>query len=73
MLTLLILLLGTLAGFAAGAVYGANRSLYVGEKAYEALELWEKLKDRFSKLPRSTRKKLARAKRIGQEISEKYR
>lgn len=62
----------SVAVFAGGAVYGSTHSLYVGEKTYEVLELWEKVVDKFSRFERSTRKKIARAKRLGQEIDDKY-
>lgn len=70
--SLLLLLLGTLAGFAGGAVYGSLRSIKVGEVVYKIIFAWERLVDKFHKVPRSVRRKLARAKRLGQEIDEKY-
>lgn len=69
---LLLFLLGTIGGFLAGAVYGSLRSIKVGEVVYKIIFAWERLVDKFHKVPRSVRLKVARAKRLGQEIDEKY-
>lgn len=60
-------------GWAWGAVWGSVHSVRVGEKWYAAVETWESLVDLVSKYDRRTRKKLAAAKRKGQEIADKYR